>query len=133
MSRYPQNVTVHVSDDGLPQRLTVGDYELNAKHIAADIWAERLVGAGGKPSVPPAWKLWLPIRVEGAITDPSGTLRVVHEGDIDPFSNARPGPCGHEPDLPVEWGQPPPFCSLDAGHAGCHKDEERGTVWREVQ
>lgn len=45
----------------------------------------------------------------------------------------RPGPCGHEPDLPREWGQRPPFCSLDAGHAGCHKDEERGTVWKVAQ
>lgn len=43
----------------------------------------------------------------------------------------RPGPCGHQP--PVLSLARPVCCTLDAGHAGCHKDEHAGTIWREVE
>jgi hypothetical protein len=46
---------------------------------------------------------------------------------------ARPGPCGvrleglrfskTDPRLPIQ------MCTLDAGHAGLHKDEESGAIW----
>lgn len=71
MSDFPRNITVHVNDDGLPQRLTVGDYEFDPKHIPDDICIERLTADGYEPTL---WKLWLPIYVEGSITDPTGAL-----------------------------------------------------------
>ncbi len=56
----------------------------------------------------------------------------VHAGQElpDPLG-ARPGPCGDAP-LGIKT-RDNPFCTLDAGHAGCHKDEVNDTVWRAIQ
>jgi hypothetical protein len=128
VNELPRDVTVHVDDHNRPQRLTVGGYEFPARHVIEGIAVNATPGARV-----PLYKLWLCLAVEGTITDPTGSLRIVHEGDIDPFSQARPGPCGHSPDFSLVPGRQPPFCTLDAGHAGAHKDERQDTIWREVR
>jgi hypothetical protein len=128
VNELPRDVTVHVDADNRPQRVTIGGYEFPADHVVEGIAVNATPGARV-----PLYKLWLCLAVEGTITDPSGSLRIVHDGDIDPFSQARPGPCGHSPDFSLDPGWQPPLCTLDAGHAGAHKDEREGTIWREVR
>jgi hypothetical protein len=129
MNELPRDVIVHVDADNRPQRLTVGGYEFPANHVIEGIAVNATPGARI-----PLYRLWLCLAVEGTITDPTGSLRIVHEGDIDPFSQARPGPCGHLPySLSVPGMGPPPMCTLDAGHAGAHKDERCDTIWREAR
>ena len=76
---------VTVRADGAPECLIVGPHELSVEAIESPV---AVCITPGSPT--PLYRLWLPLLVEGCIDDPSGSIRIVHEGDEAVLSNGPP-------------------------------------------